>query len=414
MLYIDQPVQVGFSYDSLANYTTNLITGDTTRLNPSDPIPEQNATFLVGTYPSDNLKTTAKGTRNAAIALWHFAQVWFQEFPGYHPNDSRISISTESYGGRYGPGFTSFFEEQNEKILNGTWNGTQGEQFVLDLDTLLIINGCIDWQVQLPTFPLMAANNTYGLKTVDDSVYQEMIEAYSTPGGCRDQISDCRAAASIYDPENTGIHSTVNALCRNAGTFCSYAISRPWAVNSGRSVYDIGQLNPDPFPLPFHQGWLNQPHVQAALGVPLNFTTGSYAPNDAFGEIGDSLRAGLLEDLAYVLERGIKVALVYGDRDFICNWMGGEAVSLAINHTHAAAFRAAGYAKIQANGSYDYVGGLVRQHGNLSYSRVFEAGHEVPAYQPETAYAIFRRALFNRDIATGTVDVLAGGTDRGL
>jgi hypothetical protein len=43
----------------------------------------------------------------------------------------------------------------------------------------------------------------------------------------------------------------------------------------------------------------------------------------------------------------------------------------------------------------------VRQHGNLSFSRVYQAGHEVPAYQPETAYQIFTRALFNRDIATG-------------
>jgi hypothetical protein len=43
----------------------------------------------------------------------------------------------------------------------------------------------------------------------------------------------------------------------------------------------------------------------------------------------------------------------------------------------------------------------VRQHGNLSFSRVYEAGHEVPAYQPATAYEIFTRALFNKDIATG-------------
>ena len=30
----------------------------------------------------------------------------------------------------------------------------------------------------------------------------------------------------------------------------------------------------------------------------------------------------------------------------------------------------------------------------------------VPAYQPETAYKIFMRALFNKDIASGTVQVL--------
>lgn len=78
---------------------------------------------------------------------------------------------------------------------------------------------------------------------------------------------------------------------------------------------------------------------------------------------------------------------------------GGELVSLAIPHTSASAFSSAGYAGIQTNASY--TGGQVRQHGNLSFSRVYQAGHEVPAYQPETAYQIFMRALFNKDIATG-------------
>lgn len=48
-----------------------------------------------------------------------------------------------------------------------------------------------------------------------------------------------------------------------------------------------------------------------------------------------------------------------------------------------------------------YSGGLVRQYGNLSFARVFQAGHEIPSYQPETAYRIFMRALFNKDISTG-------------
>lgn len=52
---------------------------------------------------------------------------------------------------------------------------------------------------------------------------------------------------------------------------------------------------------------------------------------------------------------------------------------------------------------------MVRQYGNLSFSRVFEAGHEIPSYQPETAYRIFMRALFNKDIATGEEDTYADG-----
>ncbi|KAI1165808.1 carboxypeptidase S1 [Nemania serpens] len=405
MLYIEQPVQVGFSYDTLHNYTYNLITGRTVALNPSDPIPETNTTQLVGTYPSNNRTATSQGSRNAAIAIWHFAQTWFQEFPAYHPNDSRISLATESYGGRYGPAFFSFFEEQNQKIENGTWNGSDGENYVLNLDTLILINSCIDRQVMYPYYPQMAYNNTYGIQAVNESIYLGMIDAWERDGGCRDQIAECIEVAEAYDPDNIGVNATVNRICAAAESFCSNEVRGPYLEYSNNNYYDLATLNPDPFPAPFHSLYLNQPHVQAALGVPLNYTSSSGAVSNAFRGIGDYPRPGWVGELAYLLDNGIKVHLMYGDRDYACHWLGGEAVSLAINYTHTDAFHAAGYTDIVVNDTY--VGGQVRQHGNLSFSRVYEAGHEIPSYQPETAYKMFYRALHNLDIATGTVDTAA-------
>ncbi len=404
MLYIEQPVQVGFSYDTLKNYTYDLVTGRTVPLNASDPIPEQNTTRLVGTFPSNNRTSTAQGSRNAAIAMWHFAQTWFQEFPAYHPNDSRISLATESYGGRYGPAFFSFFEEQNQKIENGTWNST-GENYVLNLDTLILINSCVDRQVMYPYYPHMAYNNTYDIQAVNESIYLSMVDAWERDGGCRDQIAECIEVAEAYDPGNIGINATVNKICMAAETFCSTEVRGPYLEYSNNNYYDFATQDPDPFPAEFHYLYLNQPHVQAALGVPLNYTGSSEAVSDAFRGIGDYPRPGWVGDLAYLLENGIKVHMMYGDRDYACHWLGGEAVSLAINYTNTAQFHAAGYTDIVVNETY--VGGQVRQHGNLSFSRVYQAGHEIPAYQPETAYRMFQRALANKDIATGTVDTAA-------
>ncbi|KAI0142615.1 serine carboxypeptidase [Hypoxylon sp. NC0597] len=404
MLFLDQPTQVGFSYDVLQNVTQDLVSGRVVKLNESDPIPEQNTTLLVGTYPSQNRNQTAKGTRNAAIALWHFAQTWFQEFPGYHPNDSRISIATESYGGRYGPEFAAFFEEQNLKIKNGTWNDTDGENYILNLDTLILINSCIDRQIQWPAYPHIAYNNTYGLETVNQTIYQGMVDALERPGGCRDQIDDCRALSVVYDPDNIGVNDTVNRVCSDAETFCSNYVRGPYLDYSGRNYYDYASIDPNPFPAPFYNQYLNQPHVQSALGVPINFTQSSSAVAYAFRAIGDYNRPGWVEDLAFLLENGIKVHMIYGDRDYACNWIGGEAVSLAVNYSNTEEFHTAGYTDIVINDTY--VGGQVRQYGNFSFSRVYEAGHEVPAYQPETAYKLFHRALFNKDIATGTVDLI--------
>ncbi|KAF2461314.1 Alpha/Beta hydrolase protein [Lineolata rhizophorae] len=410
MLYLDQPVQVGFSYDTLVNITRE-IGGNTTVVDFDEmEIPEQNNTFYVGTGPSHDGNFTTQGTSNSARALWHFAQVWFQEFPHYRPNDDRISISTESYGGRYGPAFAAFFQEQNEKILNGTWTDV-GEQYVIDLDTLLIINGCIDRQVQWPGYPEMAFNNTYGIQVINETVYNASLDAYYGEGGCHDQIAHCRELAREFDPTNQGVNDTVNEICDDAEMFCVENIRNPYLQYSERNYYDISAINPAAFPVPFYQGFLNQPHVQQALGTPVNWTQSNGDVGDTFRAIGDYPRPGWLGDLAYLLDSGIKVTLVYGDRDYACNWFGGERVSLAIPHAQSDAFAAAGYADIQVNDSY--VGGLVRQHGNLSFSRVFQAGHEVPAYQPETAYRIFMRALFNRDIATGEVDTAAGGVSTG-
>lgn len=232
-----------------------------------------------------------------------------------------------------------------------------------------------------------------------------MIDALYREDGCNDQIYHCRNLSMAYDPENLGLNASVNQACQKAENFCIHHLRRPYLDYSGRNYYDFATLQPDPETSPFFAGYLNQPHVQQALGAPLNWTSNLQVAGDRFRSIGDYVRPGWLEDLAYLLERGIKVHMAYGDRDFACNWIGGEAVSLAINWTNSTAFANAGYTALITNDTYE--GGQVRQYGNLSFTRVYQAGHEVPWYQPETAYKIFMRALNNLDIATGTQHVTA-------
>lgn len=410
MLYIDQPNQVGFSYDVATNGTFDQIASAWDVSKWKHGVPEQNNTFYVGTTSSGKPSAAANGTENAARSLWHFAQTWFSEFPEYKPNDDRVSIWTESYGGRYGPSFTAFFQEQNEKIKNKTLTAA-GESHYIHLDTLGIINGCVDLLIQEPSYPIFAYNNTYDLQTINKTVYTQAMHAWSRPGGCKDQIKHCRILAAEGDPQMHGNNETVNKACKKAGDFCSNNVEGPYVNYADRGYYDITHKNPDPFPPNYFLGFLNQHWVQGALGVPINFTESIDSVYEGFQSTGDYSRAdvrGYLDDIAYVLDSGIKVALVYGDRDYACDWIGGEDVSLAIQHAEADEFRAAGYAPLRTNSSY--VGGQVRQHGNFSFTRVYEAGHEVPAYQPQTAYEIFHRALFNRDLATGKIDTARNGS----
>lgn len=187
-------------------------------------IPAQNNTFLVGTMGSQNMKSTVNSTAHAgkfkfkilemkdscvtarlmncclyiwtkansetAHAIWHFAQTWFEEFPFYKPNDEKISIWTESYGGKYGPAFASFFEEQNDKIANGTITTPGAHR--LQIDTLGIINGCSDFKEVAHSYPLFA----YNVSNI----------SISEVPGLRDCVFYCvRLKLNYFDCHNTSV-----------------------------------------------------------------------------------------------------------------------------------------------------------------------------------------------------------------
>lgn len=154
----------------------------------------------------------------------------------------------------------------------------------------------------------------------------------------------------------------------------------------------------DPTPPTYFEQYLNLPHVQQSLGVELNYTESNADVFYAFQKTGDFVYPNFLKDLEQLLDNGVRVSLFYGDADFICNWFGGQALSLAVDYKHSHEFRQAGYAPFMVDGK-EY--GEVRQYGKFSFMRIYEAGHEVPYYQPKASLEMFKRVLDNRDLATG-------------
>jgi carboxypeptidase D len=111
------------------------------------------------------------------------------------------------------------------------------------------------------------------------------------------------------------------------------------------------------------------------MGSPVNFTGDSLLVNNVMlYKTADIIARAGMKDVEYLLDSGVKVALVYGDRDYRCPWVGVENLAIKANWTGADEFRSSGYEYVHTNKSYD--GGVVRQHGNLSFTRVFEAGHD--------------------------------------
>jgi len=309
-----------------------------------------------------------------------------------------------SYGGIWGPAIFSYFERQNDAIADGSLNDPKAKP--IKLGTLGIQNGCMDPLVQGEAWPEFAHQNTYGIEAIPQDVYDGAMKNFSMPGGCKDRIIACRAAATEGDAQNQGTNETVNGLCADATIYCFENVQGAYSV-SGRNAFDITQFAPSPDPPSYQLAFYNQPWVQEALGAAVNFTqTTDLIRQVFFGLTGDPAR-GDISTLEYILSRGVKLALVYGDRDYRCNWIGGEKVSLEMNYPSSKSFRGAGYAPISTNETYQ--GGFVRQHGNVSFSRVFEAGHGAAWYQPETAFQIFDRSMFAKDVATGKVSIGADG-----
>ncbi|RMD40760.1 hypothetical protein DV735_g4358, partial [Chaetothyriales sp. CBS 134920] len=409
IIFIDQPVQVGLSYDQPTNASLNLLDEQLHYPPAAAPSTQPHSTFLNGTFSSGQPEFTANTSHIAAQSLWHFLQAFLATFPEYNPalkpddplttGEVGLNLFTESYGGKYGPAVGSFFQQQNARRQDDAVFASS--TLPINLQSLGIINGWIDLLTQTPYFPHFAYNNSYGIQIIDQVTQLNSLSSYAGADGCQQLTLSCRAQELAYDPDGSGAVDTVNEACSKAQQACQQLIYGLYSA-SGRSVYDISQGVLDPFPDLHYLEYLNTAAVQEAIGVAVNFTQASQSVYTAFNSTGDYARDANIEDIVDLLQAGTRVALIYGDRDYICNWLGGEAVSFAIAGAAGDSYSSwyeAGYAPIVTNTSY--IGGVVREFGNLSFSRVYDSGHLVPAYQPETAFTIFSRIIEGTAISLG-------------
>ena len=85
-------------------------------------------------------------------------------------------------------------------------------------------------------------------------------------------------------------------------------------------------------------------------------------------------------DVAALLDKGdVRVMIYAGDVDFICNYLGNQAWTLALKWEHTSEFNDA------EELPWNHDSGLIRSSHNLSFVQVFDAGHMVPTDQPEVA-----------------------------
>ncbi|PAV19042.1 serine carboxypeptidase [Pyrrhoderma noxium] len=313
ILYIDQPVGVGYSHGTL----------------------------------------DVSGSLEAAEAVWKMLQIFLSDPTFSHLAQNNFALWTESYGGHYGPTFAHYFLQQNAAIQNGTISGT-----ILNLTNLGIGNGLTDPLNQYPQYAIYAKTNPYR-QIVSDSVIRRANNSLYESGGCLDQITSC------YD---TGSTST----CSRAQSFCNDNVLSPLAGDA--DVYDV-RTDDDSYP-PDITNFLTNKTLMNIIGAESTWVESNDDVYSNFASTGDWMHNSA-PDLAAVVDAGVRTVIYDGDADFICNYMGFEAMVNNLQTKFSSEYAAQSFDTYTVDGK---PAGLFKNAGTFSYIRVFGAGHEVPAY----------------------------------
>ncbi|KAI9998970.1 hypothetical protein PInf_003634 [Phytophthora infestans] len=230
--------------------------------------------------------------------------------------------------------------------------------------------------IQNPHFIDMATN-AYNISFVDPDELPKLIAQADICGhmmkACQSQPSLCWDAAG-YCQDN--LESVFMAAKRNP-----YDIRQPCATSDTDVIQciskDIELITP----------YLNSPNLRRFLHV--DDRVGDWQMcnldvNSAFAKSSDVMMStsAFVGDL---LDAGVRVLIYAGDADLECNWSGNLAWLHALEWKGSASFNATEARDLVVD---DETVGSVISNEELTFVRVFNAGHMVPQDQPAVALDI--------------------------
>ncbi|KUJ20871.1 putative carboxypeptidase Y like protein A [Mollisia scopiformis] len=320
VIFLDQPVNVGYSYSG----------------------------------------GSVSNTVAAGKDVYALLTLFFKQFPEYAKQD--FHIAGESYAGHYIPVFTSEILSHKKRNIN--------------LKSVMIGNGLTDGLTQYEYYEPMACGKGGYPAVLDDGECQAMANALPR---CQSLIQNCYDSESVWS-------------CVPASIYCNNAMIGPYQ-RTGQNVYDIRGQCEDSNNLCYPAlGWiseyLNKKSVQQELGVEVSsYDSCNFDINRNFLFQGDWMQPfhrlvpGILEQ--------IPVLIYAGDADFICNWLGNQAWTNALEWPGQKDFNKADIKDITLDNGDKY--GKIKNSGNFTFLQVFGAGHMVPMDQPEASLDFLNR-----------------------
>ncbi len=262
---------------------------------------------------------------------------------------SRLYLSGVSYAGHYVPAIAGYILD-SDAASNG-----------ISLKGIALFDGLIDLSVQLQAYPQFLYDNSL-ISALDFLYYTGMALV-------------CKV--SVYT-----LH--IDLL-----TIPCAALMMTIFYKTGLDV-DPSDITEKYGPNPYEETlkvYLNQPDVQRALGV-----------NQKFVPLNESVTEALMEDfmlplspqLSLALTKGIKVTLTFGDKDYICNWIGGQWVADGLDWAGRTAFLAQQFHPWRGGVQAEY-----RKHNELTLAIVKGGGHSVFAKQRVVSGQILKALLYD-------------------
>jgi carboxypeptidase C (cathepsin A) len=225
MLYIDQPISVGFSRGT------------------------------------DNVNST----KAAAPLIWNLLQAFYTKFPEYNSRD--FGIFTESYGGHYGPAFAKYILDQNDAIDAGKRKGQKINMVALGLNNAWMnpydaYKGMIDFATANSHKVLMSKDVGKSMTTtLNERCYPALKECWSTG---------------------------TNAKCSQATRLCKSGIENRIMRRRSFDVYDVRRSpRTASFPPKTYQKFLRQPFIQTTIGAGKSFSECPTSVQIRFERTGD-------------------------------------------------------------------------------------------------------------------------------
>jgi cathepsin A (carboxypeptidase C) len=292
----------------------------------------------------------ARNEQMIAENLYKFLIRFNAKFPEFKKRP--LFITGESYAGHYIPAIGDFILQNPDEDLR--------------LEGVAIGNGWVDPYEQYPAYVEFSYEN--GLI--------DYIQYYLLKGA----MKLCQGI--IY----TGVWPVAFYECQIAS---SSILGNPLAPMF--NVYDIRRKCDSP-PLCYDfanmDRFLARQDVREELGVGDRDWSSCNMIVHTF-MLGDWI-TNLVPNVKNILDKGVRVLVYSGDKDWVCNWRGGEAWTRALPWAKQDEFNGKNYEKWNVQGK---AAGEYKNVDNLTFLRVYDAGHMVPMDQPEVSIEMINQFI---------------------